>query len=152
MKKFCPAVSNCMMIGDKKPFMAALITLKAVGATGNEPGGDDLDEEALNVDPSVKKISEAVKNEKFKKYLVDCVIKANKDAAPNNASTIKKICILPRDFSVATGELTPTLKLKRGVAVKFNQAAVDAIYNAPKTQTVVPYVANDSKESSKEEE
>ena len=70
----------------------------------------------------------------------------------NNASTIKKICILPRDFSVATGELTPTLKLKRGVAVKFNQAAVDAIYNAPKTQTVVPYVANDSKESSKEEE
>ena len=132
--------------------MAALVTLKAVGATGNESGGDDLDEEALTVDASVKKISEAVKSEKFKKHLVDCVIKANKDAAPNNASTIKKICILPRDFSVATGELTPTLKLKRGIAVKFNQAAVDAIYNAPKNQTVVPYVANDTQDSSSKEE
>jgi long-chain-fatty-acid--CoA ligase ACSBG len=154
VKKFCPAISNCMMIGDKQPFMAALVTLKAVGATGNEPGGDDLDEEALGVDSSVKKISEAVKSEKFKKYLVDCVVKANKEAAPNNASTIKKICILPRDFSVATGELTPTLKLKRGVAVKKNQASVDAIYSAPKNMAVVPYVGEDPSptESSKESE
>merc|ERR1712199_48115 len=31
VKKQCPAISNCMMIGDKKPFMAAFVTLKAVG-------------------------------------------------------------------------------------------------------------------------
>merc|ERR1719498_2087599 len=83
-----------------------------------------------------------------------CIIKANKEAAPNNASTIKKICILPRDFSVATNELTPTLKLKRGVVVKMNQAAVDAIYNAPKNMTVVPYpitLSEKNSEPSKEE-
>jgi long-chain-fatty-acid--CoA ligase ACSBG len=154
VKKQCPAISNCMMIGDKKPFMAAFVTLKAKGATGNEPGGDDLDEEALSVDSSVTKISEAVQSEKYKKYIVDCIIKANKEAAPNNASTIKKICILPRDFSVATNELTPTLKLKRGVVVKMNQAAVDAIYNAPKNMTVVPYpitLSEKDSEPSKEE-
>lgn len=153
VKKFCPAISNCMMIGDKKPFMAAFVTLKANGATGNEPGGDDLDEEALGVDPSVKKISEVLKSDTYVKYILDCVTKANKAAAPNNASTIKKICILPRDFSVATGELTPTLKLKRGVVVKMNQAAVDAIYNAPKATLVVPYpiTLTDKDEESKEE-
>lgn len=142
-----------MMIGDKKPFMAAFVTLKANGATGNEPGGDDLDEEALGVDPSVKKISEVLKSDTYVKYILDCVTKANKAAAPNNASTIKKICILPRDFSVATGELTPTLKLKRGVVVKMNQAAVDAIYNAPKATLVVPYpiTLTDKEEESKEE-
>ena len=93
-------------------------------------------------------------SEKYKKYIVDCIIKANKEAAPNNASTIKKICILPRDFSVATNELTPTLKLKRGVVVKMNQAAVDAIYNAPKNMTVVPYpitLSEKNSEPSKEE-
>merc|ERR1712146_273783 len=113
-----------MGIGDKKPFMAAFVTLKAKGATGNEPGGDDLDEEALEVDPSVTKISEAVKSDKFKKHRIACVIKANKEAAPNNASTIKKICILPRDFSVATNELTPTLKLKRSVVAKMQAASL----------------------------
>lgn len=152
VKKNCPAISNCMMIGDKMPFMAALVTLKAEGATGNEPGNNNLAEEALEVDPSVKTISDAVKSDKFKKHLIAMVVKANKEAAPNNASTIKKICILPRDFSVATGELTPTLKLKRGVAVKMNQAAVDAIYKAPKNLLVVPYVPNDSDDVSTKEE
>merc|ERR1712146_851761 len=153
VKKQCPAISNCMMIGDKKPFMAAFVTLKAKGATGNEPVVM-IWMRKLSVDSSVTKISEAVQSEKYKKYIVDCIIKANKEAAPNNASTIKKICILPRDFSVATNELTPTLKLKRGVVVKMNQAAVDAIYNAPKNMTVVPYpitLSEKDSEPSKEE-
>ena len=41
------------MMMETRNLHGTLITLKAVGATGNEPGGDDLDEEALNVDPSV---------------------------------------------------------------------------------------------------
>ena len=78
---------------------------------------------------------------------MDCVIKANKDAAPNNASTIKKNRILPRDFSVATGELTPTLKS----VLQSSSTAVDAFTMPPRPRRV-PYVMNDSKKSSKEEE
>jgi len=142
VKKLCPAIANCMMIGEKMPFMAAFITLKAKGATGNEPGSNDLDDEALDVVKGITTISGAAASDEFKKFLVAKVIAANKAAAPSNAACIRKICILPRDFSVATGELTPTLKLKRSVVMKFNKQALDAVYAAPKDQTVVPYVGN----------
>jgi long-chain-fatty-acid--CoA ligase ACSBG len=142
VKKLCPAIANCMMIGEKMPFMAAFITLKAKGATGNEPGTDDLDDEALGVVKRVTTISAASQNDEFKNYLLGKVSAANKAAAPSNAACIRKICILPRDFSVATGELTPTLKLKRSVVMKMNKDALDAVYAAAKNVSVVPYVGN----------
>ena len=38
IKKLCPALSNVMMVGDKRPYNCALVTLKCVGATGDSPG------------------------------------------------------------------------------------------------------------------
>merc|ERR1711939_612356 len=43
IKARCPAISNVMMIGDQRKYNVALVTLKAVGATGDAPGGDELD-------------------------------------------------------------------------------------------------------------
>jgi len=150
VKKLCGAISNCMMVGEKKPFMAAFVTLKCEGATGNEPGSNKLCDEALDVDQNVTTVEGAAASDKYKKYLVQMIVKANKNAAPSSAATIKKICILPRDFSVATGELTPTLKLKRSVVAKMNSAALDAIYAAEKTCLVVPYVATSGAAASDE--
>ena len=49
-------IANIVMVGDKRKYNVALITLKAVGATGQLPGGDDLDGAALDVSPSVTKV------------------------------------------------------------------------------------------------
>lgn len=52
----------------------------------------------------------------FIKALKEAIDATNKDevACPMNAAKVQKFTILPRDFSVATDELTPTFKLKRG--------------------------------------
>merc|ERR1712159_460773 len=44
IKKLCPAISNIMMVGDKRKFNVALVTLKAVGATGEDWGSDKLEQ------------------------------------------------------------------------------------------------------------
>ena len=41
VKKICDAVSNIVMVGDQRKFNIALVTLKAKGATGEKPGGDE---------------------------------------------------------------------------------------------------------------
>merc|ERR1711871_1344897 len=56
-------VSNFLMCGDKRKYNVALVTLKAKGATGEFPGGNDLDGGALDVNPDVKTISDAAKDE-----------------------------------------------------------------------------------------
>jgi long-chain-fatty-acid--CoA ligase ACSBG len=62
VKKLCPAVSNFMMVGDKRKFNVALVTLKAKGATGELPGGDELDGDALGLVDGVTSISLAATN------------------------------------------------------------------------------------------
>lgn len=136
-KSLGPCISNIIMIGDKRKFNVCLLTLAAEGATGEFPGNDTLIGAAAKVDPEVKTISAACKNEKFTKYLTDILVKVNKKS-PNNAHCIQKFSILPADFSVETEELTPTLKLKRGVVEKKHAAFIDSMYEAK--GTYVPYV------------
>merc|ERR1740130_187985 len=52
----------------------------------------------------------------------------NGDVCPSNASKIQKFSILTQDFSVSTGELTPTLKLKRAHTQKAHSELVKKIY------------------------
>ena len=63
----------------------------------------------------------------LKKFIENSIIKANKKAV-SNAQTVKKFRILLDDFSVATDELTPTLKLKRAIILKKNQNVIDELY------------------------
>jgi len=70
---------------------------------------------SLNVD--VKTTDEAVANDKIQKFIEQCWEKANKKAV-SRASYVRKWKLLPVDFSINGGELTPTLKLKRKVTEK----------------------------------
>jgi len=129
IKKNAPAISNCMMVGDKRKFNTCVVTLQAKGATGELPGGDELTGAALAVNPAVKTVSAAMTDQVWYKYVEDAIIKANKSAAcPSNASKIQKFRILSRDFSVETDEFTPTLKLKRSVACKIHAAKIEEMY------------------------
>ena len=67
VKSRCEMISNVMMVGDKQKFNVAFITLKAQGATGDLPGGDDLDMAFNNADPDCTTISAAMKSEKIQK-------------------------------------------------------------------------------------
>merc|ERR1711904_596597 len=61
IKKSCDGIAEVMMVGDKRKYNIALITLKAVGANGEVPGTDNLDAGAKRVNPEVQTISGAMK-------------------------------------------------------------------------------------------
>ncbi|MFI6781845.1 AMP-dependent synthetase/ligase [Micromonospora sp. NPDC050276] len=112
-----PLISQCVVVGDAKPFIAALVT---------------VDEEALptwleNVgmppDTSVEQLRE---HEGLRNEIQTAVDTANQ--AVSKAEAIKVFRVLPRDFAEATGELTPSLKVKRQVVHKTYAAEIADIY------------------------
>ncbi|CAK9053283.1 unnamed protein product [Durusdinium trenchii] len=116
IKKSAPALSNVMMVGDNRKYNVALVTLTAEGATGELPGTDKLAGVALEVNPAVKTISEAIKDPIWQKYIQDAINVANND--PNvcisNAWKIQKFAIVPRDFSIQTGRMVRAERNGRG--------------------------------------
>ena len=110
-------VSQCMVVGDSKPYIAALITLdpEAVAAWAGLNG----------VDPGIS-LAEAAADERVKAEIEAAVAEANK--AVSNAEAIKRYSILEVDWTEEAGHLTPSLKLKRNVVMEVHAAEVDALY------------------------
>lgn len=80
---------------------------------------------------SATTIKQASKCNIVKKYIDEGIKKANVKAV-SRAATVRKWIILPLDFSVKGGELTPTLKLKRAFVSKKYQKEIDNIYLSPR--------------------
>merc|ERR1712207_118764 len=95
------------MVGDKRKYNVALITLKAVGANGDTPGTDDLDAPAKSNFPGVSKISEAIKTKSVADVITAAIQQTNNNGklVPNNAFKIQKFTILPHNFSEQKNEL-----------------------------------------------
>jgi long-chain acyl-CoA synthetase len=110
-------VSQCIVVGDQRPFIAALITLdeEALPAWLESKGKDTgLTAEQLRDDPDLlAELDAAVKD-------------ANK--AVSQAEAIKKFRVLRTDFTEENGMLTPSLKLKRAVVMKEFGDEVEALY------------------------
>jgi long-chain acyl-CoA synthetase len=105
-------VSQAVVLGDKKPYVAALITL-------DEPevqkwAGDEASAEALAQDERVRELIQGV---------VDDV---NRERS--RFEQIKRFAILPRDFSAEHDEITPTLKLRRRVVQEHFAREIDELY------------------------
>ena len=111
-------VSQCMVVGDAQPFIAALVTIDpeswpAYLKQAGKPESTTI--ESMTTDPAlVAEIQKAVDE-------------ANK--AVSNAEAIKKFTILPVDWTEEGGQLTPSMKLKRNVVMKEFASEVDALYS-----------------------
>ena len=111
-----PLVSQCMVVGDQRPFIAALVTLdeEALPDWLSGEGRPGAAPAELRDDPALRAAIQSAVDE------------ANK--AVSKAEAIRVFRILPRDFTEATGELTPSLKVKRAVVMKEYTDEIDAIY------------------------
>ena len=111
-------VSQCMVVGDAQPFIAALVTIdpESWPAWLKQAGKPETTTiESMTNDPDlVAEIQKAVDE-------------ANK--AVSNAEAIKKFTILPVDWTEEGGQLTPSMKLKRNVVMKEFASEVDALYS-----------------------
>jgi len=130
VKKACDGIAEIMMVGDKRKYNVALVTLKAVGANGESPGTDELDAGAKRVNPQVTSISKAMDDKAWIDTLTAAITEANKNGkiCPNNAFKIQKFTILPTNFSEEANELTPTKKLKRKVVETKYEKFIDKMY------------------------
>eukprot|EP00004_Rigifila_ramosa_P017001 TRINITY_DN408_c0_g1_i1.p1 TRINITY_DN408_c0_g1~~TRINITY_DN408_c0_g1_i1.p1 ORF type:complete len:702 (+),score=155.52 TRINITY_DN408_c0_g1_i1:181-2106(+) len=113
LKTLMPALSNAMMVGDRRKYNIVLLTLKTVP---KEDGSfsDRLAGDALAVG-SARTVSEAQQDPAWTAAIESTLRTYNEKYAVSNAARIQKFVILPADFSITTGELTGTMKLKRKV-------------------------------------
>ena len=122
LKNICPIINNVMVIGDNKKYLSALITFKVDidNSTGMNTPTKNLTitvKKFLEEDLGVKGVTtceEAMNNEVINKYIQE-KIDENNDSAISRAQYVRKFRIIPVDFSMEGGELTPTLKLKRRI-------------------------------------
>jgi long-chain acyl-CoA synthetase len=112
-----PLVSQCMVVGDRQPFVAVLVT---------------IDEEAFpawkadNGKPAEAKVADLRQDEALRATLQAAIDDANR--AVSKAEAIKVFRILPVDFTEGNGLLTPSLKVKRNVVAKEYADEIAAIY------------------------
>ena len=113
-----PLISECMVVGDGRPYIACLVTLdpEALESWKQQHGKPaDATARDLALDPElIAEIQLAVDD-------------ANK--AVSRAESIRRFRILSTEFTEASGQLTPTLKLRRNVIARQFAADIEALYS-----------------------
>ncbi|HEY6461921.1 MAG TPA: AMP-dependent synthetase/ligase [Polyangiaceae bacterium] len=109
-------ISQAMVHGDRRPYLVALVT--------------------LNAETAARFARQHGKPEELEKLAEDAEVRASVEreiAAVNGRlssfETVKRFAILPKDFTIDGGELTPTLKVKRKVVSERYRTTIDALYD-----------------------
>lgn len=133
IKAECEAISNVFLVGDKRRFLNVLITLKTEVDAHGFPT-DELASSTLkflkSMDLYYTKLDEifaAGPDRRVLQVIQDAIDQTNQKAI-SNAQKVQKFVVLPRDFSHATGELGPTMKLKRNEVLKKYSKIIDKFY------------------------
>jgi long-chain acyl-CoA synthetase len=111
-------ISQAFVFGDRQPYLVALVT----------PALERLIDLAHQEDLNYFDLEDLVTNDRVHELFEERIAAVNSKLPPYE--TIKKFVILPREFSVEGGELTPTLKLKRKVIIEKYQDKIDSLYHA----------------------
>ncbi|HJQ43179.1 MAG TPA: long-chain fatty acid--CoA ligase, partial [Jatrophihabitantaceae bacterium] len=114
-------VSQCLVVGDQKPFIGALVTIDP------EAFPSWLEQHGR---PADTKVADLVDDDELRADIQAAIDDANK--AVSKAESIRKFAILPDDWTEAGGQLTPSMKLKRNVVHKENADEIDALYAGAK--------------------
>jgi long-chain acyl-CoA synthetase len=115
--KTSPMISQVMVYGDRKPYLTALFTLdpEALAAWGEAEG------------LKVADLSGLCRNERLRERIGEIVKEKSRSLA--SFETIKRFEILPQDFALDTGEITPTLKVKRRFVTEKYRELLEGMYN-----------------------
>ncbi|MFF4362292.1 AMP-dependent synthetase/ligase [Streptomyces sp. NPDC001604] len=111
-----PLISQCMVVGDRRPYIAALVTLDMEGVShwrrmnGRHPVPAEL----------------LVDDDELKAILQRAVDEANK--LVSRPESIRRFVILPRDFTEVEGHLTPSMKLRREAVMRDFSAEIESLY------------------------
>ena len=110
-------VSQCVVVGDQRPFIAALVTLDEEALPGW------LERHGL---PAGTTVAEAAEHEKVRAEIQSLIDHANQSVS--QAEAIKAFRVVPTDFTEASGHLTPSLKIKRAQVMQDYAPVVEEIY------------------------
>ncbi|MFE3034297.1 AMP-dependent synthetase/ligase [Streptomyces canus] len=111
-----PLISQCMVLGDRRPYISALISLDMDGVNhwrqmnGKHPVPAEL----------------LVDDEELRQILQRAVDEANKMVS--RPESIRRFTVLPTDFTEAAGHLTPSMKLRREAVMKDFAAEIERLY------------------------
>ncbi|MGI8846159.1 MAG: AMP-dependent synthetase/ligase, partial [Thermoleophilaceae bacterium] len=108
-------VSQAVVIGDRRPYLVALITL-------------DPDELGAFAEQHGLEPDQVTGSDEMRAAVQETVDAVNASVGP--VEQIKKFTVLPHDLSQETGELTPTLKVKRNVVNEKNESTIAALYGS----------------------
>ena len=141
LKATDPLISQVHAHGDRRPYLTALVTLSPVESVeyaareGLLPEGVDNDAliAVLTEDPTAnppglaETIAAVSADPRIRERIREAIARGNENLA--RVEQVRRIVILDRDFSVAEGELTPTLKVKRKAVEEKYKALFDRIYD-----------------------
>jgi long-chain acyl-CoA synthetase len=123
-------ISQAIVFGDRKPYLVAVIT----------PNIERLIDYARDENISYIDIDELVCNARVKELYAGRIKELNKNYPPYK--TIKYFAVVPSDFSIEGGELTPTLKLKRKFILEKYQNIIEDLYVTNGNGIIDPSVKN----------
>ena len=108
-------ISQAVVVGDRRPYLVAIITL-------------DPEEAPAFAEQNGLSVEDLPQSEQMRAEVQKVVDKVNSKVGP--VEQIKKFAILSRDLTQETGELTPTLKVKRNVVTEKHAGEIDDLYDS----------------------
>ena len=114
--KASPVLLNAVVLGDKRPYLCALVV----------PNPETITDQGREQGLSFESYGELLHSPQIQEFLMEAVEKSTAGLA--SFETVKKVIPVEKDFTIEDGELTPTLKVKRRVVEKRFKDEIEALY------------------------
>jgi long-chain acyl-CoA synthetase len=118
-----PLVSEAVVVGDARPFITALIALdrENVNRWATQRGLGDVPASVMTEDVDLRAV------------IASAIDEANRSVS--RAESIREFALLPEELTIAAGELTPTLKVRRAAVEKIYSDVIERMYAGPPVRT-----------------